>query len=174
MFTVHVLLYGHTFPMAYCLLPNKQRQSYNRAFLHLKDKAVAMGLSLDPLVVVSDFELAMVQAAAMSFSNSHHRGCYYHFMQAIWRKVWSQPYYVAIRFSDNTYVAIRFSDNRLTLLIFIHSGSSSWVGRRVSQPQWRTEGICAEDGISGIFPTDVRQTSMACDTTGSPKHPASR
>ena len=67
MFTVHVLFYGHTFPMAYCLLPNKQRQSYNRAFLHLKDKAVAMGLSLDPLVVVSDFELAMVQAAAMSF-----------------------------------------------------------------------------------------------------------
>ena len=26
---VHILLYGHTFPMAYCLLPNKERQMYN-------------------------------------------------------------------------------------------------------------------------------------------------
>ncbi len=87
MFTVHILLYGHTFPMAYCLLPSKERRSYNRAFLHLKDKALAMGLSLDPSVVVSDFELAMVQAATMNFPSAQHRGCYYHLMQAIWRKV---------------------------------------------------------------------------------------
>ena len=66
------------------------QQTYNRVFMLLKDKAVVLGLSFDPLVIVSDFELAMVQASTMSFSNSYHRGCYYHFMQAIWRKVCSQ------------------------------------------------------------------------------------
>ena len=57
----------------------------------LKDVALAqMGISFDPQVIVSDFELAMVQASTMSFPNSYHRGCYYHFMQAIWRKVCSK------------------------------------------------------------------------------------
>ena len=36
----------------------------------LKDEAVGLGLSFDPLVIVSDFELAMVQASTMSFSNT--------------------------------------------------------------------------------------------------------
>ena len=76
--------------MAYCLLPNKERQTYNRVFMLLKDAALVKGISFDPLVIVSDFELAMVQASTMSFPNSYHRGCYYHFMQAIWRKVCSR------------------------------------------------------------------------------------
>ena len=55
----------------------------------LKDAALVLGLTSDPLVIVSDFELAMVQASTMSFPNSYHHGCYYHFKQAIWRKVYA-------------------------------------------------------------------------------------
>ena len=43
----------------------------------LKDAALVLGLTFDPLVIVSDFELAMVQASTLSFPNSYHRGCYY-------------------------------------------------------------------------------------------------
>lgn len=86
-FTVHIILYGHTFPMAYCLLPGKQRQTYNRTFLHLKDVALVLGYTLDPFVTISDFEISMIQAATINFPNAHHQSCYYHFMQAIWRKV---------------------------------------------------------------------------------------
>ena len=60
-----------------------------RAFMLLKDAALVLGLTFDPLVIVSDFELDMVQASTMSFPNSYHRGCYYHFKQAIWRKVYA-------------------------------------------------------------------------------------
>ena len=69
--------------MAYCLLPGKDKHIYNRVLLLLKDAAMTMGINFDPRVVVSDFELAMVQAATMSFPNTNHRGCYYHFVQAI-------------------------------------------------------------------------------------------
>ena len=44
---------------------------------------IHLSISFDPPVIISDFELAMVQASTMSFPNSYHRGCYYHFMQAI-------------------------------------------------------------------------------------------
>ena len=73
--------------MMYALLPNKQRQSYNRVFSLLKDAAMTHGLDLDPATVLCDFVLAIIQALALNFPNSRHRGCYFHFMQAIWRKV---------------------------------------------------------------------------------------
>ena len=38
----------------------------------LKDAALVMGITFDPLVIVSDFELAMVQASTMSFPNPYH------------------------------------------------------------------------------------------------------
>ena len=75
-YIIHVFLYGHTFPMVYCLLSNKERQTYNRALMLLKDAAMTQDLSLDPSVIISDFELAMTQAAAINFQSSYHRGCY--------------------------------------------------------------------------------------------------
>lgn len=61
-FTIHILLYGHTFPMAYCFcLTNRDRYTTALVFMLLKDAALAKvpGISFDVAVVVSDFELAM-------------------------------------------------------------------------------------------------------------------
>ena len=76
-------------PLVYALLPNKQHQTYSRAFLSLKDAALSLGITLDPDMLMSDFELALIQATALNFPNASHKGCYYHFKQAIWRKVQS-------------------------------------------------------------------------------------
>ena len=35
-FTIHIMKYNQVFPMIYALLPNKQRHSYNRAYMLLK------------------------------------------------------------------------------------------------------------------------------------------
>ena len=59
----------------------------SRAFSLLKDAAMTHGLDLDPTTVLCDFEIAIIQAVSLNFPNSRHQGCYYHFMQAIWRKV---------------------------------------------------------------------------------------
>ena len=45
--------------------------------------------TLGGATVVSDFELAIIQAVSLNFQQATHRGCYYHFMQALWRKVQS-------------------------------------------------------------------------------------
>ena len=55
--------------MMYAFLPNKQRQSYNRAFSLLKDAAMTNGLDLDPATVLCDFKLAIIQALALNFPN---------------------------------------------------------------------------------------------------------
>ena len=34
---------------------------------------------LDPDMLMSDFELALIQATALNFPTASHKGCYYHF-----------------------------------------------------------------------------------------------
>ena len=53
----------------------------------LKDSALTRDVSLDPSLIIIDFELPMTQAAALNFLSSYYCGCSYHIMQAIWRKV---------------------------------------------------------------------------------------
>lgn len=55
LFTIHMMKHGQTFPMVYAFLPNKQRQTYNRAFMLLKDAALNHGLTLDPATLTSGF-----------------------------------------------------------------------------------------------------------------------
>ena len=59
------------------------------AFLLLKESCQNYHISLDPPEVKTGFELALVQSIHISFPNASFRGCYYHFSQAIWRKVQS-------------------------------------------------------------------------------------
>ena len=75
--------------MVYALLPNKQRQTYSRTLMLLKDAMMTLGLNFSPTAVMSDFELATIQAVSLNFQQATHRGCYYNFMQALWRKVQS-------------------------------------------------------------------------------------
>ena len=84
-FSIHIMKQEQTFPTVYALLLNKQRQTYSRTLMLM----MPLGLNLSPATVVSDFELAIIQAVSLNFQQVTHRGCYYHFMQALWRKLQS-------------------------------------------------------------------------------------
>ena len=70
-FTVHAFKNGQQFPLAYCLLPDKTPGSYQWTFTLLKAKAEKLHLEFSPNNVVTDFELAIIQAAEFSFRNNH-------------------------------------------------------------------------------------------------------
>jgi hypothetical protein len=53
---------NHVFPLLYCLLPNKQRRTYERLFRAI----AAMCPQFQPDSVAVDFEIAVVQAAQVS------------------------------------------------------------------------------------------------------------
>ena len=85
-FTVHAFKNGQQFPLAYCLLPDKTRSSYQQTFTLLKEKAEQLHLEFSPNVVLTDFELAIIQAADLSFPAATIKGCYYHYCQCLNRK----------------------------------------------------------------------------------------
>ncbi len=83
-FTMHAFKNGKQFPLVYCLLPNKTQATYVKTFELMKDKAVS--LSVDPEIVLGDFEQAIKQAVDLCFLSAEFRGCYFHFSQALMRK----------------------------------------------------------------------------------------
>ena len=86
-FTIHILENEKQFPMVYCLLPGKSREIYNRVFTLIKEKMQNLGTDLMPEFIMSDFELALIQSVRINFPATTHKGCYFHFRQAMWRKV---------------------------------------------------------------------------------------
>ena len=75
------------FPLLYCLLPGQTRQVYSTCLSILVDAFDQLPLQPQVKRVVADFELAIHQAVAENFSGVSVKGCFFHFAQAVWRKV---------------------------------------------------------------------------------------
>ena len=100
-FTLHAFKNGQQFPLAYCLLPDKSRDTYRRTFGLLKEKAEELSLDFSPVVVLSDFELAIIRAAELSFPTADIKGCYYRYCQCLNRKIQQIGLQVAYREDPN-------------------------------------------------------------------------
>ena len=86
-FTLHSMTYGKQFPFAYCLLPGKSRTIYLRAFELIKQKSHELGYIMNPTAFLTDFELAIIQAIELTFPTTEVNGCFFHFTQALNRKI---------------------------------------------------------------------------------------
>ena len=73
-FTVHAFKSGQQFPLAYCLLPGKSCESYQRPFTLLKEKADELQLDLSPSVVLSDFGARYYPSCRAEFSDRRNQG----------------------------------------------------------------------------------------------------
>ena len=87
MFTIHAFEQGKLLPLVYCLASTKSREFYVSVFDTLKREALRIGLVFNPTTVLSDFESGLIPAVAASFPQATHRGCHFHFCQAIYRNV---------------------------------------------------------------------------------------
>ena len=53
----------------------------------VKETALDLGLDLTLFSVLSDFKQTRINVFQLNIPTTEHRGCYYHYSQAIWRKV---------------------------------------------------------------------------------------
>jgi len=73
-------------PLVYVVTPNRITLTYKRVLEQLK----ALRPGLAPISIMTDFEAALLKAFSECFPNTDQRGCYYHFRQAIHRKIQSE------------------------------------------------------------------------------------
>ncbi|KRZ88035.1 ATP-dependent RNA helicase DDX19A [Trichinella sp. T8] len=74
-------------PAVYCLCTGKDIGTYGYIFQALIDKAAVLEVDLNPDTIICDFETALIPAIRGYFPNTRVQGCYFHFCQAVHRKV---------------------------------------------------------------------------------------
>ncbi|KAL1245829.1 PKS-NRPS hybrid synthetase cheA [Trichinella spiralis] len=78
---------GKLVPVVYCLCTGKDIGTYRYIFQALIDKAAVLEVDLNPDTIICDFETALIPAIRGYFPNTRVQGCYFHFCQAVHRKV---------------------------------------------------------------------------------------
>ena len=80
MFTIHILKNGWYAPLVFCLLPNKNKESYIRAFSIIREWVTAS-------IVFADFEHAIHLAVVSVWPHIQVRGCRFHLGHSWWRAI---------------------------------------------------------------------------------------
>ncbi|KZS01973.1 Uncharacterized protein APZ42_001168 [Daphnia magna] len=95
LFTVHIALNNHVFPVVYVLMTTKRQALYQVVFDRLM-KIIAEEVQGNGFLVeslISDFETAILNVMQASFPNSRMMGCWFHFGQFNHDNIMSQAIY---------------------------------------------------------------------------------
>ena len=75
-------------PLVMCLLEGKQVGQYRQLLAHVKHQISEItGEAWTPQTVITDFEKALLLAIETELPQANQSGCYFHFCQALWRRV---------------------------------------------------------------------------------------
>ena len=86
LYTLHGFSRGAVYPCVYALLPGRSEEVY-RGFL---DRVVQLSNGLNPVSIMTDFEMAAIRAMQRQFPTVEVTGCMFHFGQCVWRKLQSE------------------------------------------------------------------------------------
>lgn len=90
MYTIHGPVGGENgriLPLVYVLMTGKSEECYTYLFQELIELAEANDITLDPSLIITDFEKAAINAAQNEFPETLHKGCFFHLCQNLWRKI---------------------------------------------------------------------------------------
>lgn len=88
LFTIHGLKNGHYVPLLFCLLPNKNFDSYKNLFCLIQSKISAdFSINFYPAKITVDFEKAIHKAIFYIWPETTINGCRFHLHQAWYRKI---------------------------------------------------------------------------------------
>ncbi|KRZ71904.1 hypothetical protein T10_2445 [Trichinella papuae] len=87
MSTIYGFIAGKLAPFVYCLTVRKDIAAYCEIVNNLMLKEAVLGVVLQALTIICDFETALIPAVQGSFPGAYIQGCYFHFCQAVLRRV---------------------------------------------------------------------------------------
>ncbi len=102
LYTIHAPVGGENsriLPLVFSLITSKSEEIYKNLFEELIDFAAENDLTLQPSIILTDFELASINASRHVFPNVENKGCFFHLGQSGWRKI--QSYGLATRYGND-------------------------------------------------------------------------
>lgn len=90
LYAIRVPLGETSVSCVYALLPGRTQTLYEEMFRGIENACDILEISLDPAVVIADFEKAAWQAVTAVFGDQIEiKGCFFHLTQSTWRKIQS-------------------------------------------------------------------------------------
>ena len=87
LFTVHYFHMNRCIPSLYCLLSGKSQIVYETLFSHIRDLATQFKIPIRAVRCMADFETAIKNSIKLIWPLWTVEGCYFHFTQALYRKM---------------------------------------------------------------------------------------
>lgn len=85
-YSIHADHLSRSQPLVVALLPNKRRTTYEAFLTEVMNLA---NNPLQPATVITDFEMAAIQAVGHMFPNASRTGCFFHLTKSIHRRIQS-------------------------------------------------------------------------------------
>lgn len=83
LFIIHGFRNGVAYPLLYCLMPYRTSEMYRKVLTALKN----LHPGLAPTTIMTDYEMAEINAFKHIFPNAEHKGCFFHFCQCFYRHI---------------------------------------------------------------------------------------
>lgn len=90
LYTIHAPVGGTNqkiVPLLYALMTAKSEELYKRLFQELNEMANREDIELKPDFVITDFEMAAINAVKFEFPGVQNKGCFFHLGQSVYRKI---------------------------------------------------------------------------------------
>ncbi|CAF4665853.1 unnamed protein product [Rotaria socialis] len=86
-YTLHAIKFEQSFPCVFALLTGRSSSIYKEMLQQLEEEAERLQMDFVPNQITTDFEKALVKPLREQFPGARHTGCFFHFCQAIYRKI---------------------------------------------------------------------------------------
>lgn len=80
-----LIYYFKIFPVIFAVMTNKTTKLYRKIFQYIKNK-----LKINAVKIVADYEFSLRKAAKQVWCKAKIIGCWFHYVQAIRRKIWGK------------------------------------------------------------------------------------
>lgn len=115
LYTIHGSVHGQTVPCIYALLPNKTRHTYTRMLQVLREEVERRYPQANLTgTIITDLEMAALQAFETVFPEKQRSLCFFHFSQAVWRK--TQELGLARLYATDAEFALMVSFHKLNFI----------------------------------------------------------
>lgn len=111
LYIIHSTLQNQSFPIFYCFLEGKTENNYYVLFQIIIQILHNYNIVLNPNEIQIDFEYACFNAIKRTWPSVIVSGCYFHFGQAIFRKIIN----LGLKQEYNTNITLKILFNQLTL-----------------------------------------------------------
>lgn len=124
------------FPYVHILLPSKTETVYRKAIKALTRLTRFHGITLDPSVILTDFESAQINALKHAFPEARQQGCFFHLIKNFWKRI--QKLGLTKQYSKCVKMQIAFRQTEALAFLQPKNVAKALDAIRVSAPQSMT------------------------------------